>query len=203
MMPDDGSGSPDDGSTQPDNSAFRAPDDSASGDNPAGDSPAGAPGPGSRGGGRRGPANPGGAQDDAAPAGGGSNSPADISRRLADEAAAADSGASGTGRRSRRGADGEGANGDDPAAGGSSDPNAAPGAPEVLPGSGEATTPPESAPRDETQLDALVPPLDQAGHTGKGNEDKSALWVTAVAFGVVLLVGAAWLWTRRSPFDPA
>jgi len=66
----------------------------------------------------------------------------------------------------------------------------------------QAGTPPASAPADEAPLDAIAP-LDQAGHTSKP-ADKPALWITAIAFGAVLLVSAAWLWTRRDGrYDPA
>jgi hypothetical protein len=65
----------------------------------------------------------------------------------------------------------------------------------------QSTTPPAAAPADETQIDALAP-LDQAGHTER-QKDKPALWATAIAFGALLLVSAAWLWTRRDRFDPA
>jgi hypothetical protein len=64
-----------------------------------------------------------------------------------------------------------------------------------------STAPPESAPFDQA-LDTLAP-LNQAGHSEARPENKPALWVTAIAFGAVLIVSAAWLWTRRDRFDPA
>ena len=64
-----------------------------------------------------------------------------------------------------------------------------------------SAAPPESAPSDHP-LDTLAP-LSQAGHTDVKPRSKPALWATAIAFGAVLIVGAAWLWTRRDKFDPA
>ena len=65
-----------------------------------------------------------------------------------------------------------------------------------------SATPPTSAPAEEAPLDAL-PPLNQAGHTDKAPANKPALWATAIAFGALLLVSAAWLWARRDHYDPA
>jgi hypothetical protein len=65
----------------------------------------------------------------------------------------------------------------------------------------QSVTPPPTDPVDETQLDAAAL-LNQAGHT-KDPTNKPALWATAIAFGALLLVSAAWLWTRRGHYDPA
>ncbi len=60
---------------------------------------------------------------------------------------------------------------------------------------------PGTEPVDQTQLDAAAS-LNQAGHTEEPT-NKPALWATAIAFGALLLVSAAWLWTRRGHYDPA
>jgi hypothetical protein len=66
-----------------------------------------------------------------------------------------------------------------------------------------SATPEAGAPTDEAPLDSLAP-LNQAGHTDKAPANKPALWVTAIAFGALLLVSAAWLWARRDRrYDPA
>ena len=66
----------------------------------------------------------------------------------------------------------------------------------------QSMTPPDTAPPDQTQVDDIAA-LNQAGHTTDKAANKPALWVTAIAFGTLLLVSAAWLWTRRERFDPA
>lgn len=183
--PDNGFGGPDDGAAGPDQSAFEAPPEQPSN---------GAPGAGPK------PKKPGKADQGAADP----DSPAEISQRLAAEAGGESAG------HTRHGANGAGMSGVDEAASPSdgavtdvTSELAAPGeAPELLPGFGEPTTAPVDALPDETTLDAMEPPLNQAGHTDQGNK-KQALWVTAIAFGAVLLVSAGWLWTRRGPYDPA
>jgi hypothetical protein len=187
MAPDNGFDSPDDGAAGPDQSAFEAPPEEPSNGAPdAGPKPK-----------KPGKADQGGAADP--------DSPADISQRLAAEA-------SGEAGHTRHGANGEGTSGVDEAAPSDAaasdaigDPNATPEeAPELLPGFDEATTAPSNAPPDETTLDAVEPPLNQAGHTDQGSNKKQALWVTAIAFGALLLVSAGWLWTRRDRrYDPA
>ena len=62
--------------------------------------------------------------------------------------------------------------------------------------------PPATAPADEAPLDAAAPPISQAGHT-ESRAGRPALWATGAAFGGLLLVSAAWLWTRRRRYDPA
>jgi hypothetical protein len=75
--------------------------------------------------------------------------------------------------------------------------------PELPPDFDQSAAPPASAPADEAPLDAVAP-LNQAGHTDKAPANKPALWVTAIAFGALLLVSAGWLWTRRDRrYDPA
>jgi hypothetical protein len=73
--------------------------------------------------------------------------------------------------------------------------------PELPPDFEHSPAPQDSARSDQT-LDTLAP-LNQAGHTEAKPRNRSALWATAVAFGAVLIVSAAWLWTRRDKFDPA
>lgn len=182
-------GWPDDGAAGPDQSAFQAPPEEPS--NSA---------PGTGGGAGPKPKKPGRADQGGA---GDPNSPAEISQRLAAEAGGESAG------RTRHGADGAGMSGVDEAAptdAAASDVTGDPGAtPEeaVTPGFAETTTVPGSAPPDDTALDALEPPLNQAGHTDQSKDKKQALWVTAIAFGAVLIVSAGWLWTRRGPYDPA
>lgn len=64
-----------------------------------------------------------------------------------------------------------------------------------------SAAPPEGEPFDQA-LDSLAP-LNQAGHSEARPRNKPALWATAIAFGAILIVSAAWLWTRRDQFDPA
>lgn len=189
--PDDGTAGPDDGSAGPDQSAFEAPPEEPSNPDPGAGGDAG---PKSR---KPGRADQGGSGD--------SDSPAEISQRLAEEAGGESAG------RTRHGANGAGVSGADetvpadaPADGVTDVTGELPEeAPELLPGFDEPTTTPGDAPPDETTLDAVAPPLNQAGHTDQGSNKKQALWVTAIAFGAVLLVSAGWLWTRRGPYDPA
>jgi hypothetical protein len=71
-----------------------------------------------------------------------------------------------------------------------------------LPADFDQSASPEPAPSEDTPLDGLAA-LDQAGNIDEVRANKPALWVTAVAFGALLLVSAAWLWARRGRYDPA
>jgi hypothetical protein len=143
-------------------------------------------------------AGPGGADDPA--------SPEEISRRLAGDDPTVQSG----GGRTRRGNGGVGA--EESAAVGDAGygttttaaPNPLPDAavvPELPADFDQSAAPPDSAPPDQDMVDDIAA-LNQAGHTEKPT-NKPALWVTAIAFGALLLVSGAWLWTRRDRFDPA
>lgn len=149
--------------------------------------------------------------DQAGPGHGGAgdpNSPEEISRRLAGDDPTL---GAGTGR-TRHGTSGQGLDGADPwaMAGDAADGTTTTLAPDPIPDEAavpelpadfdQSGTPPSTAPSDET-IDAAAALLNQAGHTKEPT--KPALWATAIAFGAVLLVSAAWLWTRRGRYDPA
>ena len=55
---------------------------------------------------------------------------------------------------------------------------------------------------DGAPLDA-APPLDQAGHTISHPKAKAALWLTALAFGALLLISSGLILVRRRRYDPA
>jgi hypothetical protein len=163
-------------------------------------------------GGAGGPGQPSGrpGADQAAPGQGGAGDPAspeEISRRLAGDDPTLQPG----GGRTRRGNSGVGAD-ESAAVGDAGDGTTTTLAPDPIPDAAvvpelpadfdqSAAPPPESTPAD-APLDALAP-LNQAGHTDVKPANKPALWVTAIAFGALLLVSGAWLWTRRDRFDPA
>ena len=197
--PTTGSAGPDDGPAGPDNSAFLAPDDPTSDPGTNGSGESTKQPEGGRGADQAGPG-----QDNA----GGPASPEEISRRLAGDDSTF---GSGTGR-TRRNTRGLGLGEEDlsaftgDAADGTTttlapDPFPDPAAVSELPADfDESATPPPPAAADETHLDAAAL-LSQAGHT-KPPPNKPALWATAIAFGALLLVSAAWLWTRRGHLRP-
>ena len=131
-------------------------------------------------------------------------SPSEISRRLAGDDSSVRSGG-----RSRHGTsdvlgglDGSEMAGDDTTTTMAPDPIPdAAVVPELPADFDQSAAPPESAPFDQT-FDTLAP-LAQAGHSDARPRNKPALWATAIAFGAILIVSAAWLWTRRDGFDPA
>jgi hypothetical protein len=164
-------------------------------------------------GGAGGPEQPSGrpGADQAGPGKGGADDPAspeEISRRLAGDDPALQSGSG----RTRRGHSGVGAD-ESAAIGDIGDGTTTTLAPDPVPDAAvvpelpadfdqSAMPPPESAPPDQKQVDEIAA-LSQAGHTNDEPTNKPALWVTAIAFGALLLVSGAWLWTRRDRFDPA
>jgi hypothetical protein len=66
----------------------------------------------------------------------------------------------------------------------------------------QSPTPPSTGPADGAPIEAGAPPLSQAGHTAP-RSNGGALWATGLAFGVLLVLSAAWLWARRRRYDPA